>query len=133
MCTHFGCFGQWDEATAGRTLSIRKSAGSRKKNPPERQQQLEARHGYELHNSALHQHPLFAPGVLLLAGLAFVGILMAFEKTFLRGQREMAQPLKTTMTDLARTTNPTPGPIVATLKQSQIQQPVAKRQHKANK
>ncbi len=63
----------------------------------------------------------FAPGALLLAGLAFVGILMAIEKAF--------QPLNATMADLAR--NPAPGRIVATLKQGQNQQPVAKR-HNAN-
>ncbi len=60
----------------------------------------------------------FAPGALLLAGLAFVGILMAFEKAL--------QPQDMATTDLAA--NPAPGRIVAALKQGQ---PVAQR-HNAN-
>ena len=75
----------------------------------------------------------FAPGALLLAGLAFVGILMAFEKLFDRNERTLIQPLNTQNANLTRTTNPAPGRIVATLKQSQHEQPAAKRQHHANK
>jgi hypothetical protein len=76
---------------------------------------------------------IFAPGVLLLAGLALVGILMAFEKTVLRGEHDVVQPLHTAMTVLPQTTNPAPGRIVAALKQGQMQQPVAKRQYNAHK
>ena len=75
----------------------------------------------------------FAPGVLIFAGLAFVGILMALEKTFFRTEDQAVKPLDATTVNLTNQANPEPGRIVATLKQGAQQQPAAKRQHHAAK
>jgi hypothetical protein len=74
----------------------------------------------------------FAPGVLLFAGLAFVGILMALEKTFFSGDNQVVKPLGVKGVDLTTTANPAPGRLVATLKEG-AQEPAAKRQHRAGK
>ena len=64
----------------------------------------------------------FAPGVLLLAGLAFVGLLMLLEKTVLgRAELSVAQG---PAVDVA---NPAPGRIVEGLKGATAQQAEPKR------
>ncbi len=62
----------------------------------------------------------FAPGVILFAGLAFVGLLMGLEKLF--GQRaDGLQPLTTAAVEFAATGNPAPGRIVQALKTAMAQ------------
>lgn len=58
---------------------------------------------------------IFAPGIILLAGLAFVGLLMLLEKTGIFGAAtpKLQQPV---VTPDNATANPAPGPVVAGLK-----------------
>lgn len=67
----------------------------------------------------------FAPGVILFAGLAFVGVLMILEKTVFTAQQIIAVAEPQKPLDLQPTANPAPGPIVQALKQS-VTKPAAK-------
>lgn len=58
----------------------------------------------------------FAPGIILFAGLAFVGLLMVLEKTVFAGKKlPGTSPLPLPL-DQLQVANPRPGPIVASLK-----------------
>ena len=56
---------------------------------------------------------LFAPGLVLFVGLAFVGVLVALEKTVFRGQKEVNLTV-----EVQQGENPAPGAIVNALKTS---------------
>ncbi len=73
----------------------------------------------------------FAPGIVLFVGLAFVGILMALEKTVFKGQANATLNVATPI-DLQPTANPEPGSIVNALKDAQ-QPAAAKTQRRARK
>ena len=61
----------------------------------------------------------FAPGIVLFVGLAFVGLLMAMEKTIFRGQTsQLNLSAQTGNIDFTANANPAPGAIVQGLKQA---------------
>lgn len=63
---------------------------------------------------------IFAPGLILLAGLGFVGLMMLLERTVLRGKVEPVVPQQQDVV----AGNPEPGPVVQGLKDS-LQTPMA--------
>ena len=69
----------------------------------------------------------FAPGIVLLAGLAFVGLLMLLEKTVLRSHVQVEAPHAAAADSLPSQANPAPGPVVAGLKAAVAQQPAGQR------
>lgn len=64
----------------------------------------------------------FAPGIVLLAGLGFVGLLMLLEKTVLRSREQVEAPPAAVPNALSTQANPAPGPVVAGLKDAVAQQ-----------
>ncbi len=74
----------------------------------------------------------FAPGILLFAGLAFVGVLMILEKTVFQGQAKQVLTATKLNLELPAATNPVPGPIVTALKDAQ-QPNVEQEKRRANK
>ncbi len=74
----------------------------------------------------------FAPGIILFASLAFVGVLMILEKTVFSAQKDVALANVAKPLDIPVAANPQPGAIVAALKES-VQAPVAKQQRHAQK
>ena len=74
----------------------------------------------------------FAPGVLLFAGLAFVGVLMILEKTVFKAQAQQVLTAAKLNLELPATANPVPGPIVTALKDAQQPQ-VQHEKRRANK
>jgi len=73
----------------------------------------------------------FAPGIVLLAGLAFLGLLMLLEKTVLKG-RQAAAPANPAAQGDTATANPAPGPITAALKSAVAEQHSGVRRRAAN-
>lgn len=71
---------------------------------------------------------IFAPGVILFVGLAFVGLLMVLERTVFSGQDAAMPRTPVQPVDVAPAANPGPGRIVDAIKQG-AQQPEAKRAH----
>ena len=74
----------------------------------------------------------FAPGIILFAGLAFVGVLMLLEKTVFKGQSNLAVTNVAKPLDIPVAANPAPGPIVHALKEG-VKEPVAKQARHAHK
>ncbi len=73
----------------------------------------------------------FAPGIILFAGLAFVGVLMILEKTVFQAQATNVLTNGGLHIELPANANPAPGAIVTALKDAQ--QPVEqKKQRKAH-
>ncbi len=75
---------------------------------------------------------ILAPGVVLLAGLAFLGLLMLLEKALFGRDSNVTLVTAQAAVDLAAGSNPAPGRIVHALKAS-MNQPVANTQRKANR
>lgn len=66
---------------------------------------------------------IFAPGLVMLAGLAFIGMLMLLEKTVLRGKPELTAAAKgLAAAQHQAACNPGPDRIVAGLKDAVAQQ-----------
>ena len=73
----------------------------------------------------------FAPGIILFAGLAIVGVLMVLEKTVFQAGAANVLTNGNLNLELPASANPAPGVIVTALKDAQA--PVAqKAQRKAN-
>jgi len=72
----------------------------------------------------------FAPGVLLLAGLAFVGLLMLLEKTVFANRT--ATGMTTPQGKVATDANPAPGEIVEGLKSAIAQEGAPEQKTAAN-
>ncbi len=66
---------------------------------------------------------IFAPGLVMLAGLAFIGLLMMLERTVLRGKPDLAVVAKTSAAaQHLPARNPAPDRIVAGLKEAVAEQ-----------
>lgn len=68
---------------------------------------------------------IFAPGVILLAGLAFVGLLIAVEHLIARRRARLATPAALAPTAKEPAVNPQAGPVVADLLRAAEQAAVA--------
>ena len=74
----------------------------------------------------------FAPGIVLLGGLGFLGLLMLLEKTVLKGRQVLPSQPRTQVPGEGSATNPAPGQITAALKAAVAEQQAGARPAAAN-